>query len=191
MNELPVFYATTEGQTRRIAERLSAMLHERGVDSQPIDVTEPGARRVDWREVRAVIVGASVHGGRHQAAIEDFIRANRDELNARPSAFFSVSMRAASPAPADQNAAQELARTFAAGTGWQSNRVTALAGRLAYTKYGWPTRWFIKRIAKRGGLATDTTRDHEYTDWIQVAGLAGDMAAALRRGAATGDQIAS
>ncbi|HYN06086.1 MAG TPA: flavodoxin domain-containing protein [Vicinamibacterales bacterium] len=191
MCELPVFYATTEGQTRRIAERLSAMLHERGIDSQPIDVTSNDARQVDWRGVRAVAVGASVHAGRHQVAIEDFIRANRDELSARPSAFFSVSMRAASPAPADQHAALQLARTFAAGTSWQPRHMTALAGRLAYTKYGWLTRWFIKRIARRTGLATDTSQDHEYTDWNQVARLAEDLVAELHRGVVTRNPVAS
>ena len=61
MCELPVFYATTEGQTRRIAERLAALLHERGLDSRAIDVRSPDARDVDWVAVRAVAVGASVH----------------------------------------------------------------------------------------------------------------------------------
>jgi menaquinone-dependent protoporphyrinogen oxidase len=191
MTEVPVFYATTEGQTRRIAERLSAVLQERGVDSQAIDLTAPGARQFDWQGVRAVSVGASVHGGRHQAAIEDFIRANRDELNARPSAFFSVSMRAASPAPADQHTAQQLARTFAAGTGWHPTHVITLAGRLAYTKYGWLKRWFVKRIAMRDGLATDTTRDHEYTDWTQVSALADALLAAIHAGTIGGHRRAS
>jgi menaquinone-dependent protoporphyrinogen oxidase len=191
MCEAPVFYATTEGQTRHIAERLSAMLHERGVGSEAIAVTSNDARRLDWRGVRAVAVGASVHRGRHQAAIEDFIRANRDELNARPSVFFSVSMHAASPAPADRHAAQQLGRTFAAGTGWQPRQVIALGGRLAYTKYGWLMRWVIKRIARRGGLSTDTSQDHEYTDWTQVARLAEDLARAVRRDPVAGDRIAS
>ncbi|HEX7777907.1 MAG TPA: flavodoxin domain-containing protein, partial [Vicinamibacterales bacterium] len=69
MCELPVFYATTDGQTHRIAERLAALLHERGLESRAIDVRSPDAREVDWGAVRGVAVGASVHGGRHQRAI--------------------------------------------------------------------------------------------------------------------------
>ena len=102
-----------------------------------------------------------------------------------------MSMRAASPAPADRHAAQQLGRTFAAGTGWQPRQVVALGGRLAYTNYGWLMRWVIKRIAKRGGLSTDTSQDHEYTDWTQVARLAEGLAAAVRKDPAARDRIAS
>ena len=83
-------------------------------------------------------------------------------------------MRAASPPPADREGAEQLARTFLDRTGWQPGQVAAVAGQLAYTKYGWVMRWIIKRIARRGGLATDTTRDHDYTDWTQVARLRRD-----------------
>jgi menaquinone-dependent protoporphyrinogen oxidase len=191
MCEFPVFYATTEGQTRRIAERLSAHIHQHGIDSRAIDVFSAGAQDVDWRGVRGVAVGASVHGGRHQQAIEDFIRGNRDQLALRPSGFFSVSMRAASPMPADRESARQLATSFLAGTGWQPEQVISLAGRLAYTSYGWITRWVIKRIARRGGLATDTTRDHDYTDWTQVRGFAEALAAAVHRAAPRDHRAAS
>lgn len=181
MCELPVFYATTEGQTRRIAERLSALLHERGLDSQAIDVTSADAQRPDWRGVRGVVVGASVHRGRHQRAIEAFVRRHCDELNARPAMFFSVSMRAASPGAADRDAARAVALKLLTETGWRPARVTVLAGRLAYTKYGWLMRWVIKRIARQGGLATDTSRDHEYTDWSEVSRVADELAAELHQ----------
>ena len=191
MCELPVFYATTEGQTRRIAERLAALLHDRGIESQAIDVTSSDGRRPDWPRIRAVAIGASVHGGGHQSAIEDFIRVHCAELNTRPSVFFSVSMRAASPASTERHAAQLLARTFAIGAGWQPLHVVAVAGRLAYTQYGWLTRWFIKRIARRGGLATDTSQDHEYTDWGQIARVADDLAATLHLRSVATDRAAS
>jgi menaquinone-dependent protoporphyrinogen oxidase len=191
MSECPVFYATTEGQTRRIAERIATALHDRGLDSRAVDVTADEAQDVDWREVRGVVVAASVHGGRHQQAMETFIRGTRDQLAMRPSLFFSVSMRAASPRPADRAAALQLAQTFVGGAGWQPGQVIALAGRLAYTQYGWITRFVIKRIAKRGGLATDTRRDHEYTDWNQVDAAAQAFAAAVHRATAHDRRAAS
>jgi menaquinone-dependent protoporphyrinogen oxidase len=182
MCELPIIYATTEGQTRRIADRLVALLHDRGIDARQIDVRSDDVRQLDWSGVRLVVVGASLHAGRHQRAIEEFIRANRDVLNARPSAFLSVSMRAASPRPVDAEAARQLAVTFVNAAGWHPAHVIALGGRLAYTQYGWLTRAVIKRIARRAGLATDTTRDHEYTDWMQVTRFADELAATLRHG---------
>jgi menaquinone-dependent protoporphyrinogen oxidase len=190
MSEFPVFYATTEGQTRRIAERLAALLHERGLDSRAIDVTSAEAQRVEWRAVRAVAVGASVHREKHQPAIEAFLRRYRDELNARPAAFFSVSLRAAAPGAADRDAARQVAVKLLTDTGWRPGQVTILAGRLAYTKYGWLMRWVMRRIARKAGLATDTSRDHEYTNWDEVARLADDLAAELHRTRQT-DRLAS
>jgi menaquinone-dependent protoporphyrinogen oxidase len=183
MHEVPVFYATTEGQTRRIADRLVALLHDRGIDARAIDVRSDVVRQVDWSSVRLVVAGASVHAGRHQRAMEEFVRAHRDALNPTPSAFFSVSLRAASPKPADTESVRQLAVTFVNAAGWQPTRVITLAGRLAYTQYGWLTRAIMKRIARRAGMATDTTRDHEYTDWAQVSHFADDLAAMLRQGA--------
>lgn len=181
MCELPVFYATTEGQTRRIAERLSELLHERGIDSRAIDVTSADAQELDWRRVRAVAVGASVHRGRHQPSIDAFVRRHTDALNARPATFFSVSLRAATPGAADRDATRQVALKLLTDTGWRPGQVTILAGRLAYTKYGWLMRWVMKRIARKAGLAIDTSRDHEYTNWDEVARLADDLAAELHR----------
>jgi menaquinone-dependent protoporphyrinogen oxidase len=43
-----------------------------------------------------------------------------------------------------------------------------IGGAMAYTKYGPLLRWIMKQIAKRNGGPTDTSRDHEMTDWVQV-----------------------
>ncbi len=61
MCEIPVFYATTEGQTRRIAERLATLFKEHGLASAAIDVESERAALFNWRPVRAVLLGASLH----------------------------------------------------------------------------------------------------------------------------------
>lgn len=50
-------------------------------------------------------------------------------------------------------------------TGWQPGKIQAVAGALLYTKYNFFLRLLMKRIAKAAGGDTDTSRDHEYTDW--------------------------
>ena len=40
--------------------------------------------------------------------------------------------------------------------------------RLLYTQYNVLIRFVMKRIAKHAGGATDTSRDHEYTDWVAL-----------------------
>src|SRR5688572_14877990 len=99
--DVPVFFATSEGQTRRIAERLASLLHEQGFESRAIDVSGPDAASIDWGCVRGVILGASLHAGRHQKAADRFVRTNTAALNRVPSAFFSVSLSAASKSQAE------------------------------------------------------------------------------------------
>jgi menaquinone-dependent protoporphyrinogen oxidase len=182
--ELPVFFATSEGQTRRIAERLVSLLHGYGFDSRAIDVAGPEAASIDWTSVRGALVGASLHVGRHQKAADRFVRANWVRLNDVPSAFFSVSMAAASKNDEEVAAAAKLARDFPRTRGWRPILVASLAGRLAYSQYNLLIRFVIKRISKKEGGPTDTTRDYEMTDWAQVERLAHELAAAIRERAA-------
>jgi menaquinone-dependent protoporphyrinogen oxidase len=57
---------------------------------------------------------------------------------------------------------------FAAETGWIPARSLAVAGALAYTQYGFLKKFVLRQIAKRAGGSTDTSCDHEYTDWPAV-----------------------
>jgi menaquinone-dependent protoporphyrinogen oxidase len=171
--EIPVFYATTEGQTRRIADRLVAIFRKVGFASDAFDVSSPDVGDVDWRRVRAAVVGASLHAGRHQRSAEKFVRVHAADLNAHPSAFFSVSLAVASPAPAEREEAARLASRFPGRAGWHPREIACIAGRCAYTQYGLVTRLVMRRIARRRGAPTDTSRDFEFTDWNDVARLAG------------------
>ena len=170
--DLPVFFATTEGQTRRIAERLAATLRGDGFDSRAIDVATPDAAAFDWSRARGAIVGASLHGGRHQKTARTFVRAHARDLNRVPSAFFSVSLSAASEHRTEQEAARKLAEALPAATGWTPATVVSLAGRLAFSQYGFLKRRLMKRIARKEGAPTDTSRDYEFTNWEKVDLLA-------------------
>ena len=105
---VPVFFVTTEGHTRTIAEQVASTLREQGFDSEARLLSRE--TRVDWLGVRAVVIGASIHAGRHQKAAVDFARHEAAHLNARPSAFFSVSLSAGSRNPAEVDAARGLAQ---------------------------------------------------------------------------------
>ena len=174
--DVPVFYATTEGHTRRVAERLAATVRDRGFTSRAIDVASSDADHVDWERVRAAIVGASLHAHRHQRSAGAFVREHADDLNGHPSAFFSVSLAAGSASPKERAAAAELARAFPSASGWHADETLCVAGCLAYTQYGIVTRFIMKRIARRHGAPTDTCRDHEFTNWDEVARLADSIA---------------
>ncbi|AMY10751.1 Protoporphyrinogen IX dehydrogenase [menaquinone] [Luteitalea pratensis] len=169
MCTIPVFYATTHGQTRRIAERIAEALRREGHASFPLDLTSETARHFDWRRASAAVLSASLHTGRHQSSAVHFARTHVDRLNAIPTWFVSVSLSAASAHAEERSAAERLAREFVESVGWAPGRVSCVAGMLAYTRYSFVTRWFMRRIARKEGASTDTSRDHEFTDWSAVA----------------------
>ena len=181
---VPVFFATSEGQARRIADRFASILRQEGLDSRPYDMTSLAHATLDWSGVRAAVVGASLHVGRHQPAAYAFVSANAGRLNAVPSIFFSVSLAAASQHPEEVRKAQELADGFPAACHWKPRAVASVAGRLAYTQYGFITRLLMKRMARKEGAPTDTSRDYEYTDWATVESLARELAARVKARAA-------
>jgi len=177
--EVPVLFASTEGQTALIAIRLAAVLHEHGLDSQAIDVSTPEAEAIDWSRVHGALVGASLHMGRHQKSAAHFVHEHAAHLNAVPSAFFSVSLAAASKNANEVADAERIARAFPAAHGWTPSFILSVAGRLAYREYNVFVRFLIKRIAKKEGGPTDTSRDYELTDWDQVDRLGREMAQAI------------
>jgi menaquinone-dependent protoporphyrinogen oxidase len=188
MCEVPVFFATTEGQTRRIAERIAARLCERGLESRAIAIASDAARQMDWSRVRGAMVGASLHLRKHQPEAVEFARVHQRELSSIPSVFFSVSLAAASKNADSVDAARRLAEKFVVDTGWRPLRISSLAGRLAYTQYSWWMRLIMRHIARKEGGSLDTSRDHEYTNWASVEHLADSLASQIhvvRRGKLT------
>ena len=169
-----VLYATREGQTRRIAEYVSDSMRARGFAVDVVNATElPGGFSVG--AYSKVLIAASVHRERHQSEIVDFVRGHRAELDRMASAFLSVSLSqagaedtAAPPAMCAKAAAnvKHMIFRFLSETGWHPGRVQAVAGALRYTRYNFFTRFVMKRIARAAGGSADTSRDHEYTDWI-------------------------
>ena len=181
MCEVPVFYATSQGQTRRIAEYIADQVRKHGLDSRAVPIISEEASHIDWSRVRGACMGASLHLQKHQPEAVAFARLHHAALSAIPSLFFSVSLSAGSKRADEVEAARALAVRFAADTGWQASRIACVAGRLAYTQYNWFVRLFMRRIALKEGGSGDTSRDHEYTDWKQVEQLADELAYDVRR----------
>lgn len=178
-----ILYGTRYGQTAKIAERMQEVLTAAG-HAVPIACANTVLRNFSLSEFDGVIIGGSVIAGRHQRYLEHFVQAHRDELNRMPSAFFSVSGSAAGSTERDQANARRVLDEFLAKTGWHPRAVATIAGAMAFTKYGVFTRMILKMISRKAGGPTDASRDHEMTDWDQVARFASDFAASLPEPAA-------
>jgi menaquinone-dependent protoporphyrinogen oxidase len=65
-----------------------------------------------------------------------------------------------------------IVNSFLAATGWQPAVTKFVAGALLYTHYNWFLRRVIRRIARKAGGDTDTSRDYDYTDWNDLRAFA-------------------
>jgi menaquinone-dependent protoporphyrinogen oxidase len=111
-----------------------------------------------------------VHKGKHQTCVQNFVKQNRAALDRLPTAFFSVSLAAHDRTKAAWKEVAGYIAKFAQQTGgWRPTKVGVFAGALLYTRYGFFTRWIMKKIARdRGSPDLDTSRDYVYTDWEAV-----------------------
>jgi menaquinone-dependent protoporphyrinogen oxidase len=126
-----------------------------------------------------VIVGASVHAGKHQEALVDFVKANRARLSTMPSAFFQVCLAAAEHTPESETEVQRTLDGFVAETGWQPAIRTAFPGMLAWSQYDFFTRLIMRLIVHKHMPDEDTHQDHDFTDYEAVRQFAVDFAAGL------------
>lgn len=171
MSHILLAYATGEGQTAKVARTIADDLVDRGHDLTTVQIHDP-PEPVDIEDYDAVVVGASIHVGKHQEYLLDFVRDHRDALAARPGAFFQVSLSAASTDPERRADAESYIRNFREMTGWNPTVVGNFAGALRYSEYSFLKRLMMKRIARKATGDTDTGRDYEYTDWDDVEAFA-------------------
>lgn len=161
--DILVLYASTEGQTRKVAEKAAAVLRSRGHVVEAVDAVANGT--VPLSDYDAVIVASRVHAGRHHPAIVSFARTNRMELEEMINAFLSVSMSAAMQTPNDPNQLEQYRHHFVQSTGWLPQRYVDVAGARLYTRHNRVVRWILGVVDSH---RYDTNKDHEFTNWEKL-----------------------
>ena len=172
MAKIYIPYGTVEGQTAHIVEYIAEVVRANGHQAETADLKHspdpfPGG-------YEGVIVAASVHVGKHEGYVADFVKKNRAELERLPSALVSVSMAA----HRDEQTAEGYVEKFEQDTGWRPAHIGLFAGAVLYTHYGFIKKHVMKKIAKdKGSLDTDTSRDYVYTEWDGVRRFTEDFLA--------------
>jgi len=197
MEPILVLYATHQGQTQRIAEHMADSVRAHGLLADVVNAAHiPEGLSLDVYS--AAIVAASVHLGRHEKEIVRFVKDHVKDLERIPTAFLSVSLSEAgaedATAPPENRAraaadATRMIDAFLAETGWHPSSIKAVAGALLYTKYNFLLRFVMKRISHQAGGTTDTSKDHEYTDWGALDKLVDEFVALVDSATAVRDCV--
>lgn len=165
MTHILVAYGTTNGHTAKIAAAVAAKLGLLGAQVDVRTGEDALTEHLHPAEYDGVVVAGSLHNGAFQRPLVHWVGVHHRELNERPTLFLPVCLAVLQTDPASKAELAASVERFLTHHGWRPTLVKPVAGALVYTKYGWFTRWIMKRISAKAGRDTDTSRDYVYTDW--------------------------
>jgi menaquinone-dependent protoporphyrinogen oxidase len=163
---LLITYATTDGQTRKIARFAADRLVLQGHSVELLNVED--AEGLDLSRFDAAILAGSLHVGGYQKALSRFASQARAELALMPTLFLAVSLSAAGNDPEDWAGLRKCLADFETETGWTPGRVEHVAGAFKFSGYDFFRAWAMRRIADQKGEVVEAGTDKEYTDWTAL-----------------------
>ena len=180
---LLIAYATTDGQTRKIARFAADRLAGQGHGVELLNVED--AEGLDLSRFDGAILAGSLHAGGYQKALTRFAKAEQARLAAMPTLFLAVSLSAAGNDPEDWAGLNRCLEEFRAETGWIPGRTEHVAGAFRFSEYDFFRAWAMRRIADQKGETVEPGKDREYTDWAALVLALDGWAAGITAGAAS------
>ena len=164
---MQLYYATHDGQARRVAERIASRLVERGIAVSPQNLATSFPTAEKLAEARLATIVSAVRYGRHLPEGRRFLSLYRSLRAPPPLAFLSVCLAARKPgrdtAEGNPYLRKALVRYRVAPA-----LALAVAGRLDYPRYSWLDRQMIRLIMTLTHGPTDPATTIEYTAWNVV-----------------------
>jgi len=172
-----IVYATGEGQTQKIAFFIGASLEHRGIKVDYLNANETHEKDIPCGKYQGIILGSSLRYRRYADSIGHFIDRHKLCLERVPSAFYSVSL---GDIKVWQRAVKWCIDSFLGKHKWQPKLIGRFGGALKYTQYEdkW-MKWGMRWGAAIMGHPTDTSRDHDLTNWHNVSRFAEQFVAML------------
>ena len=171
MSSFLIIYSTSDGHTKIICQRIKNFLN----DGNLVELLSlEDAKKFNISNFEKVIIGASIRYGKHSKELYKFINLNKNILNQKKSAFFSVNVVARKP---DKNTAETnpYIRKFLKISKWKPNRIRVFAGKVDYPNYKFFDKYIIKFIMFITKGPTDTSQSYEFTDWSKVDDFAKEL----------------
>lgn len=172
MSNILIIYSTTDGHTKKICQKIQSVLEQLGSEVQLTSIDDKSNLNLCLFD--KVVLGASVRYGKHNKKVLEFVMRNKDVLNNKPSAFFSVNVTARKP-DKNQPDTNPYMRKFLEQAPWEPDEVAVFAGKIDYKKYRLFDRFMIRLIMYITHGPTDPEAVIEFTNWQQVDEFARDI----------------
>ena len=164
MSRFLIIYSSTDGHTKIICERISSFLN--GENSVEL-VSLEDVKKINLLGFEKIIIGASIRYGKHSKKLYKFINLNKNILDQKQCAFFSVNVVARKP---DKNTAETnpYINKFLKISKWKPNKISVFAGKVDYPNYNFFDKYIIKFIMFITKGPTDVSQSYDFTDWSKV-----------------------
>ena len=164
MSSFLIIYSSTDGHTKIICERITNFLNDGNLVEL---VSLEDAKKTNLSNFEKIIIGASIRYGNHSKKLYKFINYNRNILDQKKCAFFSVNVVARKP---EKNTAETnpYINKFLKISKWKPNKIKVFAGKVDYPNYNFFDKYIIKFIMFITKGPTDTSQSYEFTDWSKV-----------------------
>lgn len=171
-----IYYATRDGQSRRIAEYIWRRLDDGRALPAPRNLLPDPPSPAELAQTQLIVLVAAVRYGKHLPEVESFLRAYAALPAPPPLALASVNLSARKAGKTSRSGNVYLRKTIARHRLAPALAV-AFAGRLDYRRYNWRDRQIIRFIMLLTGGPTNPNTSVEYTSWRAVDEFADQIAA--------------
>ena len=162
MKKKLILYSTTDGQTLKICERIKTIV------SSEIDIVSlDNIKSINLDLYDLVILGASIRYGKHKLEVSNFVLNNKEVLESKKTAFFSVNAVARKDNKNTPESNPYILK-FLKQTNWKPNYVEVFAGKINYPKYNLIDKYIIRFIMWITKGPTNIKNVYEFTDWAKV-----------------------
>ncbi len=176
---IAIVYATRDGQSERIAQRIAERLGASGVASA-LHALRRGAHPTIDAESEAIVAVLAVRYGRVLPEAREYLKGFASRAAGRPLALALVNLVARHPSRRKPETNPYLRKTLARYR-LKPALATAFGGRLNYPKYRFFDKQIIRLIMAMTGGVADGRSDIDYTDWTQVDDFAAAVVALAER----------
>lgn len=166
MRKILIVYSSKHSQTQKIANRLATILSKSSYKVEVLEINNASTESV--ADYDAVVIGGSVYIGQYSRHLKKWLKHHAGELDQTYTAFFSVCLGILQKETGVQSEERRFVGDLFRRTNWYPQIWTIFAGAISYSKYNWFIKRVMQNIAKKTGGSTDTTRDHDYTNWDDV-----------------------
>ena len=166
-----IIYSSTDGQTKIICEKIKNF----SKNSESIKlISLEEANDFNLQSYENIIIGASIRYGKHNKNLYKFISSNKETLEKKRSAFFSVNVVARKP---EKNTPETnpYMKKFLKISNWKPDKLGVFAGKVNYPNYSFFDKYIIRLIMFITKGPTDTSKSFEFTDWSKVEDFAKEL----------------